>query len=749
MKSILFQLSPSDNPKLLPFLKPILGGRCTLHLANQNPTAILEVVATAKQKGATAVATDNSKLLGLLLGKPGESPSVDDYAGSIIEKFGMEFLIVNPIDQLVSVPYGKFLYERYFNKLIRPESFLSIPDFQWELFEPRNTDDIQQWMAAATFIAVDIETGDETAREITCVGFTGVSIDSATKSFTTRTVVIPCTDLYNLQVIKNLCCLRVPKCFQNGKYDIAYLLRYGIAPVNYAFDTINMFHSWYSELPKRLDFIVSFLLRKWQYWKDESSTSDLMEYYRYNAKDCFTTAMSWLTLMMEVPQYAWNNYLIEFPVVFPCILAETTGIQVSKQEMDTEAARFEKILETRLAAMRRMVGNMMFNPSSATQVLKLMDALGSGDIKNTKPASRDKVSSRHPLNKRLMTAIEEYRKDRKIFSSYLRDFDPKKKKYRLWNSRMYYAINPHGTDTGRLAGRSSHFWCGTNIHNQPRDRDDIQVKNIFISDPGFLFGEADGEQAEARDTAYLSGDIALITAVESKRDFHAANAERFFGVPFERIVDILSGKVIDKKLRDLAKRVNHGSNYNMGAGVLLDTMGIDKVLSARSLLGLPSSYTLLQVTQFLLNAYSKAYPTVKGDWYNKVKSDVGTGFLIGPTGWHRRCFSDPTRSKQALNEYVAHPPQSLNAMVLNLAYREVFYKVWMPHQDDFKLGPQIHDSIMFQYREGREDLAWMVKYLMEIPVEVTDTYGIKRTLIVPVALKGGAKRWSDIEELKE
>jgi hypothetical protein len=51
---------------------------------------------------------------------------------------------------------------------------------------------------------------------------------------------------------------------------------------------------------------------------------------------------------------------------------------------------------------------------------------------------------------------------------------------------------------------------------------------------------------------------------------------------------------------------------------------------------------------------------------------------------------------------------------------------------------------LFQYRIGREDLAYKVKELMEIPVGITDVKGIKHTFTVPAALKLGGKYWSGI-----
>jgi len=188
----------------------------------------------------------------------------------------------------------------------------------------------------------------------------------------------------------------------------------------------------------------------------------------------------------------------------------------------------------------------------------------------------------------------------------------------------------------------------------------------------------------------------------------------------------------------------------MGARVLLDTMGIKNVIKARQLLGLNPRWSLLQVCQYLLRTYERTYPTVKVDWYNHVIRCIEqTRKLIGPTGWTRYCFGNPRKNKSDLNSYVAHPPQSLNAMVLDKAFIRVHNEIALKHKKDFRLHAQIHDSIFFSYREGREDLAWKVKEMMEVPVEVKDCKGKTRTLLVPAALKGNAKRWSELKEISQ
>ena len=68
---------------------------------------------------------------------------------------------------------------------------------------------------------------------------------------------------------------------------------------------------------------------------------------------------------------------------------------------------------------------------------------------------------------------------------------------------------------------------------------------------------------------------------------------------------------------------------------------------------------------------------------------------------------------------------------------QVFYKVALPNPDTFRLHAQIHDSILFSYKEGYERHVDEVKDCMEIPVTVRDISGKYRTFTVPAAAKAG------------
>ena len=469
MQTITFHYTPEDAPYLHK-LKSILAGRAKVYLDPQKPVAATELVIKAKQRGGS-VATTSDHLLGLLQPDAVLAPKVSAYQGSLLTYGGVEFLILPPLKQLVTMNTGEHIMRRYLSKLLAPEDWSVPPPFKWELFDPGKVISLVTFYQNCEFIAVDIETvvGDP-ERSISCISFTGVQFPGPTitgfgdeyNQLTFRTVVVPFDSEFNVSFVRTLLNLNVPKAFQNGKYDIAYLMRFNCVPRNYLLDTINLFHSWLSELPKDLGFISAYLVRNYRYHKNDGKSGDKMDYYGYNAMDTYTTALAILALLELLPDFAWKNYEIEFPIVYPSILMEHTGIKQNEILAASIKKQLEHDLDRTLGALRTCVANREFNPASPTQVVRLFHVLGSKDITSSKPQDKDKVASRHPLNKRIVDGIVTYRETAKLNSSYFKEGV-------TWNGRVYYAVNPHGTDTGRLASRESQFWCGLQIQNIPSE----------------------------------------------------------------------------------------------------------------------------------------------------------------------------------------------------------------------------------------------------------------------------------------
>ena len=792
-KELLLFWGTLGDKSYLPQLKPCVASATTL-LRLEEVTTLTMVKMYCKQKKVTKVITSSPSLLNKLLAwNKRAAPKISNYQGSYFKIPGMEdsdpeieIVIVPPLKQLVTVPYLRFLITRFITKLTKPGSWYKPTNFTWGMLTPENEEGhyISFSQSNCFLIAVDVETFKENAT-IRCISYTGFWYDDGEDTgIHSESLVLPLDSEFNLAIMRKWNSLPAPKVFQNGKYDNAYLTRYNAPVYNYLYDTAHFFHSWYSELPKDLGFLNGFFIREAMYWKDLAETNDLHEYYRYNCLDTWGTGNAFISMLIESPQFAMDNYLLEFPLVFPCHLAEMTGIARDMDKLEIAKKEAQEVIEESTAALNTILNipaGKSFNTNSTKQMKMLLRVLGCSDLPNTEEKSLEKAKFRHPFNARIINHVIAIRKARKLVSTYL---TAGKEHSDIFNtgSRILYALNPHGTDSSRLASREHHFWNGINIQNIPRGP---SVKRTFKADRGFLFAEVDLEQAESRDTAYISGDERLIQNVEHSPDFHCANASAFFGIPFEELFDVATGEKLNKAIRDLAKNVNHGANYNMGWYVLVNTMGEENILKARNLLGLPRLWSLQKIAEHLLEQFHNTYPDIKGVFYqgvieeimqtNKLESmavhhswemtpvmdkeyielwdNVYEKMLEEPR-WTRYCFSNPTQSKSALNSYISHPPQSLNAQTLNKAWWSVFNDIAVntQHSKNFKLCAQIHDSILFQYREGHEYLCDMVKERMEIPITIRAYDKKVRTFVVPAGIKNGkhldkqcAHYWSETE----
>lgn len=746
--------TPFDRPHVSKLQEMIGAHSVKITFADESYFA--GIAAKVKAHGFDTIICTNDAVLPLLLSalpdhrtprnKNGavKKLALDDYAGSFFtiagHKFGVDHdvqvLILNPLEHLVTTPEGPFVFRRFISKITTPAKWFPQTRFTWELWTQEKSESLAALFDKAILSSCDIETyRDDELRRINCVGYCLLFADG-----TTHSIVVPLRDADSYYFVKRCNATQVPKIFQNGIFDNLYFARWNLVCDNWLYDTQNMFHSWYSELPKRLDFITAFTVREIRFWKDDAHAGTEMDLFEYNARDCWATMMAWCAMLVEIPEYAKKNYLMEFPLVFPAHHLELDGLTLDKAIFDVRKSEAEEALAVQSKKLASWI-HPNFNPRSPDQCKNLLRALGMKDVEGADAKAMTAAAAVHPFNELVLSAITEYREHAKLLSTYF-VWD------KFWNGRLHYKTNPAGTDTGRLASTESSFWTGLQIQNIPQGP---AVKSWVRCDDGWDgIAEGDYAQSEARCVGYMSGCTALITLVESEYDYHSWNASAFFGVPYEHVTPAL---------RNLAKRVNHGSNYNMGAKVLLDTMGPKAVAQARLLLKLPANWTLIQVCEHLLRVYVRTYPEVKINWYDAIKRQIGmTKKLVSPLGWTRHFFADPMKSKPALNAAVAHGPQNLSVGIIN----RVFYRVWRASvygelRDKVRLKAQIHDSLLFCYRGM--DTPLRVQEMMKEPIDVKGVDGVTRTMLIPPDMSyqkmakvdgkkvaiGPAKYWADLK----
>lgn len=674
--------------------------------------------------------------------------SMNDYHGSLIRlpaditghTKDTEVLFLNPLRHLMTVPSAPFIFKRFISKITKPTSWCAQTPFTYEVLDVDTTagelraQELLALMESAVLVAADIETdrGSE-LRTINCTGYCFLRADGASHSFS-----IPLNSMRGVEWMRKFNATPAPKVMAGGTYDAVYFLRYNAPLTNWTLDIQNLFHSYYAELPKRLDFVTAYAVREVYFWKDDSRGVGSLEHFEYNCRDCWATLNACVSLLIEMPDWANKNYHVEFPLNFPNISMELDGLQADMAKFHAQLADVNKRIDASLARMRTWIGDE-FNPRSPVQCKALLEVLGYRDSKGETADSSDEAtimlaSAAHPINEVILSEVLEYRGLAKLRDTYLVES-------KLYHGRLYSRLNAHGTESGRFSSSESSFWCGFNGQNMAPE-----VKEWVEADEGYLLAEADFAQAEARCVGYLSGCKALIDLVESPNDYHSWNASAFFGIPYADIWDQEKGKAKMKPLRDLSKRVNHGNNYNMRKFMLYMTMGPKEVAKARTLLKLDPKMDLLAVCQYLLQTYEKTYPEVKGAWYSDIKRKIKLmKKMVSPTGRTRYFFGDLDKSRDAMNSAVANGPQGLSVDLLNRGLMRVWRsQMYGELKGHVRLKLQIHDSLFFCYRNG-QDKAETVRAMMHEPIPVTDIKGVTRTMLIPPDLNCGKKYWSELK----
>ena len=745
---IIFFITPEDEPyasKVKALIGPIQTGTVSV-----NPNYGSEVIGFCKSKGYKHAIVTNETVLNKLitistLNFP-KAQKINNWAGSMLELEGIQFLFLAPFKQLISMDTGVFLAKRYISKLLAPEKWKATPAFTYETLNAQSVEAAYVQVQSAICTAVDIETITWTMDNGTHDGIKQTIIQCAcytilSQGGTIHTYVIPLSldgtsnALFWVSWMRKFNLTSPPKIFQNGLYDNFHFLCYQAPVRNYIFDTQSMFHSWYCELPKDLGSITAFNVKDSWYWKDLAG-SNLAE---YNARDGWATMLTFLNMTLEFPEYAWRNYYIKFPLFAPCMACNIEGEKINEEKRQEIHAYYNEKKTTILAQFKKWF-HTDFNPGSWQQVQKLIHFYGQYNITGTDDTSLEKFAFKHPLYAIFARKVQEYRTTVKVMGNNIKiipigakqpaDFSPL-----TIHGRTFYALNPDGTDTGRLACREGANWLGAQIQNIPRE--ETKIKEMYIPDSeDWEMFEIDYKSSESYSTGYLSGDPTLLKNLANDRDFHKNNAEMFFGIPYDQITDAL---------RYLGKRINHGSNYGMQAFMLLNTMTEKKVSEAKMLLKLPAHWSLLMVAEHLLSLFDKTYVVVKGDWYKSIELSVALKHkMVSELGWTRHCFGDPIKDKHMKKAYIAHGPQNLSVGIINEAFKDCFWQLHVRHYNDFRLHAQIHDSIKGIVRKGHRELVATARNLCIRTKRIKDFRGEVREMTIPVEVKMGPN-WANME----
>lgn len=556
---------------------------------------------------------------------------------------------------------------------------------------PKDLDEAKDFLSQSALIANDIETipfkkkkptkaqveaGFTPPPPIFCMtvnAYSGILKDGTIGSYAlpflntkspTSGVPYHIEDIYNTSAWLND--LPVRKTYQNGVYDCAWHLYYGLPVRNYAYDTMSMWWSLYPDLPRRLDFISSILLDDYQYWKGDRKDEDFDRYMNYAMSDTESTLRNTMKLipMLEANDAARVNFFFAHLRCLSGLAMSAKGIAVDESVMSEISEKLDVEAAKALESLRYLVADPDFNPSSPAQKKHLIYEILGAPKRNAKGRVAKRIEdastgaiplramrSDHPIFRRVADSLLDAQSPAKQISNVvgLARFPGGST-----GSRFLTSYDGVGTTTSRFSSRAHAFGHGGNGQNVRK-----KYRRFGRADEGHFYLEADYSAADDVFVAYESQEQKKIDLVLSGLDGHAVNATIFF--PNWTYEGIVEGKKNDDPLivhpitgiRQITKKVVHGTHYLMAGLTMYNNAGREAIVAAAVQGGFPdagrwSQKQLVDYCVFLASRFREHYPRfqLEGDsldsWYLDLRREVvRTGGFLTPFRYFQRFLSDP------------------------------------------------------------------------------------------------------------
>lgn len=506
-------------------------------------------------------------------------------------------------------------------------------------------------------LAIDTETTGRTyGSKLVCIGFSA-SPDNAT--VISRDVCSKPAGIIELQ--KWFAKYNGKQLYHNGKFDTKILHSLGISSrvdedtllLSYACDER-------SEGVHGLDYLTQNEL-EWPYYTPPAVAagktngfkydheglpfSQWDELYEYNGYDCVGSLQ--LHSILEPRAIADNviqryrDVLIPGSNAFARVEARGILLDVPKLEHIRDKELKPQLLKISLGAGKLIQEPINLNsPKQCAEFL--YDKMGVKDPRlNFRPnAEKPKVRS---VDEKHRDWIRENATNETVLSfiNYLHDFKKLDKLRGTYldgllpfigtDGRVRCELLLHGTETSRLSSRRP------NLQNQPRTTDaDIErgegyvnIRQLYVADPGGIVIAADYSQVELRTAAVLSQDDFLLTVYGEGRDLHDEMASELFGRDFTY------------EQRVMAKAANFGCLF-----------GIEEWYFGQ-LFSIPTS----EARRIIHNWWARVAKLK--EWTEQVKADGRKNGYVTTAFGHKRRFPLITDEnvKHVLREMVNTPVQ--------------------------------------------------------------------------------------------
>jgi DNA polymerase I len=428
-------------------------------------------------------------------------------------------------------------------------------------------------------------------------------------------------------------------------------------------------------------------------------------YWAYNGMDCMVTAEIEEQLRSQLDAETGWIYQFEMAQLAPAMEMALRGLKVdffARDDMTRKLEKEQAILGDILLEYGRALGfDKGIKENSPKQLKDLFyDVLELPKQHRYDRQKREEVVS---VDREALEKLSKFHVANPICKAILAQRDRGKKLSVLRSGvdrdgRMRFSFNVGGTETGRWSSSKNVFGGGMNAQNITEE-----IRHIFVASPGKKLAYIDLEQAESRAVAFLSGDEAYRNACESG-DLHTT-VTRLIWPKLDwspsRNLDHDKG-VAERQFyrqfsyRDMAKRGGHGSNYLGTPPTMAKHLKIDVALMRDFQAG-----------------YFRAFPGIPA-WHGATATRLqSTGYLTTPFG-RRRAFLGRLGEPATLREAVAYCPQSLIADYMNAGVCRLW--TW----GKVSLLAQVHDAVLFEYDEDRDDLVLEAARILSQSIKLFD-----------------------------
>ncbi len=458
------------------------------------------------------------------------------------------------------------------------------------------------------------------------------------------------------------------------------------------------------------------------YWllNSERTNPDLDEVSNYKGSNSFDEAYKKLEedIKKENLTHVYEN--IELPIIGIIDDMEKDGILVDIPYLKKISKEYHNDLEILEKSIWKNAG-VEFNINSPKQISEILFTKLGLSIKGIKKSAGGAISTReseleklrdlHPI----IGEILKHRELQKLLSTYI-DTIPAQVGP---DGRLHANFIQAGTTTGRFSSNNP------NLQNIPTKTErGKNIRNAFVSAPGYELVSFDYSQIELRVAALLSQDPYFLKAFNDGQDIHSAVAMKVFGVTEENVTH---------DMRRRAKVINFGILYGMGVNALKENLGTDR-----------------KEAQIFYDNYFAQFPTIAGyleSIKNFAKQKGYTETLFG----RKRYFpgiKSPIPFIRSMAERMA-----TNAPIQGTATADII-KIGMKKADEalrnagykneVRLILQVHDELVYEIKKDKKDQA--SKIIEKAMKEAIPTEFLKGKENVPLLVSiNSGKTWGDLK----